>query len=71
MSESLHKERLKVANAKRLGSPEDVEEAQRNYYTKFAIQKLEEILAKAPPLTPEQVEQIVSAVRIRAVGGKS
>lgn len=52
------------------GSPEQRAAAQEFYYLLLS-QKVEEVLAKAPPFTPEQRETIVALLRTAEVAPES
>ena len=52
------------------GSPEHRAAAQEFYYLLLS-QKVEEVLAKAPPFTPEQRETIVARLRTAEVAPES
>jgi hypothetical protein len=47
-----------IARCKKFGDEKGAEEARRGFYTELLAEKITEVVAKAPPLTPEQIERL-------------
>jgi hypothetical protein len=47
-----------IARHEKLGDKPAAEEARRSYYAEVLAEKITEVVAKAPPLTPEQFERL-------------
>lgn len=54
--------RSKLATAARYGDPEQVADAQREYWTVRLAQQISNGLAKAPPLTEGQLERLAGII---------
>lgn len=65
----LARSRSQLAVACRLGTPEDVDEARRDFTAAKLADYIKRTVDQAPPLTDEQRERIAALLRPTAIGG--
>lgn len=49
-----------IARHEKLGDKPAADEARRSYYTEVLAEKIEQVVSKAPPLRPAQIERLRS-----------